>query len=80
MSKGLEALNDLYNGNLTKEYKLQCYKDIEKELKALKIISEKEVNVAWFTYISSVEEYNKGKCIGSYLTEQEFNLLKEVLL
>ena len=52
---------------------------IEKELKAFEIIKEKEVNVAWLTYVDNLEDYNKGKFIGSYLTKDEFDLLKEVL-
>ena len=68
MSKGLEALKDLYNGNLTKEYKLQCYKDIKKSLKALEII-HKNIGLKRlmneFDYLVNMEEYD---------------LLKEVLL
>ncbi len=50
-----------------------------KKLKAFEIIKKKEVNVAWFTYVDNLEDYNKGKFIGSYLTQDEFDLLKEVM-
>lgn len=90
MSKGLEALDHirLYRIELKKGYVQYidfsaCFpndwKAIEKELKALEIIKKKEVNVAWLTYVNSLEEYNRGKFIGSCLTQEEFGFLKEML-
>ena len=68
--------------NLVDNLKKDCDAEIEKhkkEHKALEIIKKKEVNVAWFTYVGNLEDYNKGKFIGSYLTQEEFDLLKEEL-
>lgn len=53
--------------------------EVKKKLEAFEIIKKKEVNVAWFTYVDNLEDYNKGKFIGSYLTQYEFFLLREVL-
>ena len=76
---GLEALKVIRPcANVCGDYEPYC-NTIEKELKALKIIKKKEVNVAWFTYVDNLEDYNKGKFIGSYLTQDEFDLLKEVM-
>ena len=56
----------------------------EKEHKALEIIKEKECDMRWLKYCikgnAEVETYNNG--LPEYyekLTEEEFNLLKEVL-
>lgn len=56
------------------------------ELKALWIISKKEVNLrklsVLFQYVRSAraEDYNKDEeCKERYLTEEEYNLLSEVL-
>ena len=79
MSKGLEALTKLYN-----RASIQCpieelgvildaHKDILKELKVLEIIREK--------YYGGSEEYKiylVSRCTN--LTEEEYELLKEVLL
>lgn len=53
---------------------------VEKSLKALEIIKEKYVNVDLLSDVDSLEEYN-SEIMWSYqrLTEEEFNLLKEVL-
>lgn len=80
MSKLLEELKDLYNGGLTREYKLQCYKDIEQVIKALEIIKEKKVDLE---YLKCCETYEQYKTICSYwneITKEEFDLLKEILL
>lgn len=58
------------------------YDIIEKSLKALEIIKKKKVNVELLHICVSVEEYNME--ILPYgnmpLTQEEYNLLKEVLL
>lgn len=90
MNKGLEALEI---SKQLKDFVLKFVKNgldrrlihvsfdiIEKELKALEIIKSKEVNVAWLTYTDGLKEYNCGKFIGSYLTQEEYDLLREVLL
>lgn len=57
---------------------------VEKKVKALEIIKEKECDMRWFKYCikvnSEVETYNNG--LPEYyekLTQEEFNLLIEVL-
>lgn len=52
----------------------------QKEHKALEIIKEKYVNVDLLWCISSLEEYN-SEIMFSYqiITEEEFNLLREIL-
>ena len=57
---------------------------IEKSLKALEIIKEKECDVSWLKYCIEenfiVEAYNSGYPEhNKRLTKEEFNLLKEVL-
>lgn len=70
------------------------FEGVEKKLKALKIIKEKEVNVyilQWYLKHSSYEQYaddferNRRDCdlpdLGDkILTQEEYDLLKEVLL
>ncbi len=53
---------------------------VEKSLKALEIIKEKYVDVDLLWDVGSLEEYN-SEIMFSYqiLTEEEFNLLREVL-
>ena len=53
----------------------------QKEHKALEIIKEKEVNMQVFNQCEDVETYNKVyiKQKDRQLTQEEFNLLKEVL-
>ena len=59
-----------------------AFEVIEKSLKALEIIKEKAVDV-YILFDLGLEEYNKYvlKRYGTYyqLTQEEFNLLKEVL-
>ena len=54
---------------------------IEKSLKALEIIKEKNVDIRWIEVCDTVKDYNKGRDehLNYELTEEEFNLLKEVL-
>ena len=88
MSKELEALNRICEHlDLDDEYfylkngEKTDYKVIEKSLKALEIIKEKGVNVGLLSRCANAERYNKGMCYESrYLTQEEYDLLKEVLL
>lgn len=79
MSKELEALQDLsklvfiYGG-------IQQYQIIEKSLKALEIIKEKEINVFIFLHSGDLETYNDMVEDNRKLTQDEYDLLKEVLL
>ena len=52
---------------------------INKELEALEIIKEKRVNVQALFYSSSCEDYNKHYTHYEDLTQEEYDLLKEVL-
>lgn len=65
-------------------------KQVEKYLKALEIIKEKNVNVYWFKmeltlrnisyryYVNNFGSFHNGLVV-KLLDEEEFNLLKEVL-
>ena len=53
---------------------------IETALKALEIIKEKEVNVFIFLHSGDLETYNDVVEDNRKLTQEEYNLLKEVLL
>ena len=93
---GLEALNKIDNEVLYGVYAQEHYSNelaiIRKELKALEIIKEKNVNMFGFKrdikqlgnrftykyYQSNLGNYHSGFDIQE-LTEEEFNLLKEVL-
>ena len=89
---GLEALNDLIE-DLQQDngVSIICKEKVEKSLKALEIIKEKNVDVDYFLFWSSlgnlgkVEDYNhllkhkNGRCQRLPLTEEEFNTLKEGL-
>jgi len=79
MSKGLEALE-------RNKYEIENADDfilIKKELKALEIIKKKKVNVSALLELDNLEQYN-GYCavVGDckYLTREQYDLLKEVLL
>ena len=88
---GLEALNKIDNEVLYGVYAQEHYSNelatIRKSLKALEIIKEKKVNIELLNASSSVEDYN-NEVIRNYgyafstnriLTQEEFNLLKEML-
>ena len=91
MNKELEALERLKNHTISyvgSDYKVSTdsreeqIKDlelIEKELKALEIIKEKEVNVFIFLHSGDLETYNNMVEDNRKLTQEEFDLLKEVL-
>lgn len=108
MSKGLEALREFKGNNNTilvgrvmgKQHYLDCLQVMEKSLKALEIIKEKNVSVWGFRnrvfgyqkkqngnitindtyeyYLNNFGCYHNGFDI-ELLTEEEFNLLKEVV-
>ena len=57
------------------------HKIIERELKALEIIIEKQVDIELFNRCKSCKEYNYSVGFSRFnrdLTEEEFNLLKEL--
>ena len=76
------------NGKFTNVYvTLDNWKDIEKKLKALEIIKEKKVDVLDFTSCANYETYMfffklwnwNGEYDDFILTQEEYDLLKEVL-
>lgn len=85
MSKELEALKELTmwatnpyrsldEGSAEQKELVDC---VEKALKALEIIKEKEVNVFIFLHSGDLETYNDMVEDNRKLTEQEYDLLKE---
>ena len=76
MSKGLEALQEIIKYNALIDEDLDI---IEKELKALEIIKTKRVDVELWRFTSNRDYYNKLVCEDRQLTEEEHDLLKEVL-
>ena len=91
MSKGLEALDGLRFDVSMAQYinYLEANKEcdiIEKELKALEIIKNKKVNVDALLNCYFLCEYNEAMdytyneiANNFFLTQEEFDLLKEVL-
>ena len=92
---GLEALERIENEYSIGEavfYK-EYFKQVRKSLKALEIIKEKRVNIGTFIHLTKVlkKDYEQCKATNDivfcnicddekeFLTEEEFNLLKEVL-
>ena len=74
MNKGLEALKLIYESQ-----DKDLFAIIEKELKALEIIKTKRVDVELWRFTSNRDYYNKLVCEDRQLTEEEHDLLKEVL-
>lgn len=64
---------------LAKEY--ADVDNVAKRLKALEIIKEKQVNVQWIMVCDTYKDYYKrfNEFFIEYLTQEEFDLLKEVL-
>lgn len=83
--KRQEELDSLYtltnhNGKFYVIIDKAEFNQMSKQLKALEIIKEKNVNVPKLRNSSNLEEYNRcfrDKCL---LTQEEYELLKEVLL
>ena len=90
MSKGLEALKGLHSkalksvrGGFQEMQKNSIdreYKTIEKELKAFEIIKNKRVDISTLEVCGNANTYNQAKEFGEDLTQEEYDLLKEVLL
>lgn len=85
MSKGLEALKDIRDSYIDSWYGVHRCEIIEKELKALEVIKNKKVNI--FTFYECCNWYNPshyndsiGCPVNCELTQEEYDLLKEVLL
>lgn len=87
MSKGLEALRLLdHIYGRSNELSIEEYEIIKKELKALEIIKKKDVDVGLLreetleSYNDIMRERYDYTEIDYTLTQEEFDLLKEVLL
>lgn len=90
MSKGLEALEvskqlkdfvlEFIKNGLDRRFIHGSFDIIEKELKALEIIKNKKVCVVWLR--NGLSAYNSTAALYKLprLTEEEYDLLKEVLL
>ena len=63
----------------TEECLLNWCPEIKKKLKAFEIIKEKRVDVWVLAYALTLKDYNEVN-VYTKLTQEEFNLLKEVLL
>ena len=86
MIPGLEALNKIQHdfGQLKGQELVNCYEIIWKSLKALEIIKEKRVACDLLTNPNVMDYKKYNSHCDKYdfivpLTEEEFNLLKEVL-
>lgn len=86
MIKGLEALEKLKNDEcIVEEHYNECYEDIEKELKALEIIIKKlKIDVYHSRHRETGYEMNvidsDKNDLFTMITQEEYDLLKEVLL
>ena len=85
-NKGLDAFKrlvrdyDYYDDGIDEERHEEDIEIIEKELKALDIIKNKAVSIAVLIQSTNVEEYNYCKNLLAFdLTQEEYDLLKEVL-
>ena len=66
---------------MLKVFGLKELANTENKLKALEIIKNKRVNILWFIICNNINEYNNNvHWENAQLTQEEFNLLKEVLL
>lgn len=87
MNKALEALDIIKHcTDLDMPNELNGYHDeikiIEKHLKVLEIVKEKQVILFDFNHCKSIKDYNmavKNLTYAKQLTNKEFDLLKEVL-
>lgn len=88
MSKELEALESIKQAHYFVDFELDVkvsedYKKeldiIEKSLKALEIIKNKELNI-YFIKRLSLEDFNFQCRYDQQLTQEEYDLLKEVVL
>lgn len=83
MNKELNHLLDTYTDNENFDY--SCYISIENKLKALDIIINKQVDIKVLFNTDNFNDYNwfmtfnrVGKNENRFLTEEEYDLLKEV--
>ena len=74
MSKSLEALEKLTKGKASNSDTTL----IKRELKALEIL-KKKFYFNWLFSSKNVEQFNEGRDYDNSLTEEEYELVKEVL-
>ena len=79
MSKGLEVLQEIKNKPFSWEKLKDSLDIIEKELKALEIIKNKTVDIWLIQNKKSNKEYNSMVDSSRWLSQEEFDLLKEAL-
>ena len=83
MNKELVKNGDIiFDGIHTRaELEKMAMERLEKLETVIKIIKEKDIDIAWLKRHSpTLEDYNKAWCIGlKDLTQKEFDLLKEEL-
>ena len=93
MSKGLEVLKEIKQietngidmGKFTMVKIGSCpnywelFDTVEKELKALEIIRNKEVDVYYIKHFSNYKTYSEHTFTENKLTKEEYELLKEIL-
>ena len=87
MSKGLKAIQQYkivicpqcqYHDE---KCNVECFSNIiEKELKALEIIKKKRVLIDVLLELNTLEDYNEFKSKKEQLTQEEYDLLREVLV
>ena len=75
--KSLEIIENEYSIDESVFYK-EDFKQVRKELKALEIIKKKTVDI-WLIQKKTLKQYNLLVDESRQLTEEQFNLLKEVL-
>ena len=84
MSKGLEALKYLKENKrrhwIDGDKSTESLDVVEKELKVLEIIKNKKVLAGRVMFAKELWEYNNYVSYDMELTEEEWNLLREVLL
>ena len=79
--KALEILDEnLYRNTASNDYLEKCRNVIFKFLRALEIIKKKEVNIYIFMRCFDLAAYNDMAEENQKLTQQDYDLLKEVLL
>ena len=83
--EGLEKIYKVardYEEELTKNRDYWRDEAYKKQLKALAIIKEKRVDVGWLISCENIGQYNNviGTATHKLLTQEEYDLLKEVLL
>ena len=79
--KALEELRKAFDSLVKENEKIgkMLSKEIEKN-RALEIVKNKQVNVAYFVLCLCLNDYNKYHSKKFQLTQEEYDLLKEVLL